>query len=229
VSLGTLAPYAFPQALDDNGFPLDGGFLWTYAAGLVGTLATTWQDADLTVPNTNPIVLSAGGRYKIYLAATSYKFILTDALGVVIDSTDPVGSVGLTQSGVYTIFNFGGDPTSPITTGYPLGPTFASCHAGTAIYPLDSANLAPGTYKLQGMALSTLGAAIVTVALVNLTDGAPDTPIIEMSGSNAAGNVITSGPITFAAGGSVKNYGIKAKVDTGSGFAWAIQLVKVPV
>jgi hypothetical protein len=173
LSLGTLAPYAFPQALDDDGFPLDGGFLYTYAAG-TSTPATTYTDADLLVPNTNPIVLS-----------------------------------------------------SPITTGYPLGPTFASCHAGTAIFPLDSAKLAPGTYKLQGMILSTLSVGIVGVALVNLTDGAPDTPIVEMFGSNAAGNVATSGPIVFAAGGTVKNYGIKAKIDTGSGFAWAIQLVKV--
>jgi hypothetical protein len=76
------------------------------------------------------------------------------------------------------------------------------------------------------MILSTLGVAQVGVALVNLTDGAPDTPIAEMLGSSATGNVATSGAIVFAAPGAVKNYGIKAKVDTGSGFAWAIQLVK---
>lgn len=177
------------------------------------------------MPNTNPIVLTAGGRYKVYLAPLSYKFILKDAAGVVIDTTDPVGSVGLITSGVYDIFSFFGDPTSPISnTAYPSGTTFDLCHAGTAIYAIDSINISPGTYVLTGMILATGGTA--TVALVNLSDGAPDTPIATMMGTSATGATATSGAITFASAGGVKNYGIKVKVSSGTGFAWAIQLVK---
>jgi hypothetical protein len=226
MSLGTLAPYAFPQALDDNADPLDGGLLYTYAAG-TSTPATTYTDADLLVANTNPIVLSAGGRYKIYLPAQSYKFVLKNSAGVVIDTTDPVGSVGLASAGVFDIFNFYGDPTSPILgTAYPLGATFDKCHAGTAWLAIDSASMAPGTYQLSGMILST-GGDLVSVAIVNLTDGAPDTPIAVMTSTSTTGTTAQSGAITFGTAGSIKTYGIKVKIDAGSGFAWAIQLVKV--
>jgi hypothetical protein len=226
VSAGTLAPYAFPQALDDNGDPLDGGFLYTYATG-TSTPATTYTDANLLVPNTNPIVLTAGGRYKIYLAPLSYKFVLKSSAGVVIDTTDPIGSIGLVTSGIYEVWSFGGDATSPITANaYPSGPTFASCHAGTTIFTIDSARLASGTYALQGMLLSTGGSAL-SVAMVNLTDGAPDTPIVAMTSTSTTGELAASGNIPFAVGGVPKSYGIKAQVASGSGFAWGIQLVKV--
>ena len=218
MSAGTLAPYSFPQAFDDDGNPLDGGLLWTYQAGTT-TPTTTWHDADLLVPNPNPITLTGGGRYKIYLGAASYKFVLTDATGVVIDTTDPVGSVGLVTSGVLTEFTFFGDPTSPITsTSYPAGATFTACHAGTAILAIDSATLAAGTYAIKGMA-ANLTSDLTTVALVNLTDGSPDTPIASMS-ARVRRESVTSGAITPAAGGSAQNYGIKAKVGSGAGFAW---------
>lgn len=225
MSAGTLAPYAFPQAFDDNGDPLDGGLLYTYASG-TSTPAVTWTDGDLLVPNTNPIVLTTGGRYQIYLGPTSYKFILKNAAGVVVDTTDPVGSLGLITSGVVTEFSFFGDSTSPITsTTYPSGSTFAACHAGTAIFSVDSASLATGAYVLKGMIASVTG-DIVSAAFVNLSDGAPDTPIATMSSSSTTGASVTSGVIAFAAPGTPKNYGIKTKVSAGAGFAWAFQLVK---
>jgi len=226
MSVGTLAPYAFPQYFDNDGDPLDGGLLYTYLAG-TSTLATTYSDADLLVAHTNPIVLTAGGRCKIYLANLNYKFILQDANGVVIDSTDPVTSVGLsTSGGVGTVFTFGGDSASPITsTTYPSGATVDKCHAGTGLLLLDSATLA-GTYKLQGMLLAQFG-DVVTVALVNLTDGAPDTPLVTLTSVSTTGEVVTSSAITFASPGVTKTYGIKAKTAAGSGFAWGVQLVKV--
>jgi hypothetical protein len=224
MSAGTLAPYAFPQAFDDDGDPLDGGLLFTYLAGTT-TPATTYTDADLLVPNTNPIVLTAGGRFKIFLADLSYKFILQDATGVVVDTTDPVTSIGLTRGGTYDIFTFAGDSTSPITsTSYPSGATFDKCHAGTALFPLDSATLS-GTYKLQGMLLSQFG-DLVTVALVNLTDGAPDLPLVTITSTSLTGEVVTSAAITFPSPGATKTYGIKAKTAATSGFAWGLQLVK---
>jgi hypothetical protein len=226
VSTGTLAPYTFPQAFDSNGNPLSAGLLYTYLSG-TSTPAMTWTDAALSVPNTNPIVLDAAGRYLIYLAAQNYKFVLKDFSGVTIDTTDPVGSVGLQQSGVFDIFTFFGDPTSPITsTTYPSGSTFDTCHAGTAIYQVDSATLPAGTYKLSGMLLGT-GGITVTVGIVNLTDGAPDTPLTTMSSNSTTGAAVQSGAITFATGGVSKSYGIKAQVSGGQGFAWGIQLVKI--
>jgi hypothetical protein len=111
-------------------------------------------------------------------------------------------------------------------TAYPLGATFDKCHAGTAWLAIDSASMAPGTYQLSGMILST-GGDLVSVAIVNLTDGAPDTPIAVMTSTSTTGTTAQSGAITFGTAGSIKTYGIKVKIDAGSGFAWAIQLVKV--
>jgi hypothetical protein len=225
MATGTLAPNVFPRLFDNDGFVLDGGFIYTYLSG-TATPTATYTDANLTVPNTNPIVLSASGTYIAYLPANSQKWILKDAAGVTLSTVDPVGSVGLTQSGVYDVFSFFGDPTSPITsTTYPSGATFDKCHAGTAIYAVDSATIAPGTYTLTGM-LASVGGDVLTVALVNLTDGAPDTPLVTMTGTSLTGATATSGAITFAAAGSTKSYGIKAKITAGSGFAWALQLVK---
>jgi hypothetical protein len=225
MSAGTLAPYAFPQAFDDDGHPLDGGLLYTYLAG-TSTPTATFTDGELTVPHANPIALTAGGRYKIYLDAFSYKFVLKSYAGIVIDTTDPVNSVGLVTSGVLTEFSFFGDSTSPITsTTYPSGSGFDSCHAGTAILALNAANLSAGTYVLQGMVSNIAGVA-TTVSIVNLTDGAPDTPLASMSGSSTVGSPVASAPVTFAPPGAVKQYGIKVKVTSGAGFAWAIQLVK---
>ncbi len=231
MSSGTLAPYWLEQFFDDDGNPLSFGKIFTYQAG-TSTPATTWQTSDITTgaTNSNPIVLDIAGRVPtaIYLAGSSYKFILTDSAGDVLDpikSQDNIGSVGLTSSGVINVFTFFGDPTSPITaTSYPSGATYDKCHAGTAIFALDSANLTPGTYAISAMILSTAGIT-TTVAIVNLTT-APDTPLAIATSTSTTGASATSGAITFAAAGSTVNYGIKTKVSSGSGFAWSIQLVK---
>lgn len=226
MSVGTLAPIGRVQYFDNNGAPLASGKLYTYMAGTTTPIAT-YSDADLTVPNANPTILDSAGRGAFFLAATSYKFVLKDSADVTIWTLDNINSVGLTQSGVFTTFVFAGDPTNPITAAaYPSGATYDKCHAGTGIYTLNSANLAAGTYKLQGMLLGS-GGATVTVALVNLTDGAPDTPLVTISSASTTGASVQSGVITFAAAGAEKNYAIKVKVDVGIGFAWAIQLVKV--
>lgn len=80
------------QFFDDNGSPLAGGFLFTYAAGTT-TPATTYTDSTGNTANSNPIVLDAGGRvpYEIWLpAATDYKFILKDSNNVLIGTYDNI-------------------------------------------------------------------------------------------------------------------------------------------
>jgi hypothetical protein len=63
--------------------PLTAGLLYVYAAGTT-TPATTYTSSSGTTANTNPIVLDANGRvpYEIWWTpGSSYKFVLTDALG----------------------------------------------------------------------------------------------------------------------------------------------------
>ncbi len=82
--------FPFQQALDDIGESLDGAKLNTYEAGTSNPLAT-YSDQDLTVPNTNPIIADAAGRFgKIYLQKEAYKFVLTDKNDVTIWTADDV-------------------------------------------------------------------------------------------------------------------------------------------
>lgn len=70
------------QLFDDDGLPLAGGKLWTYASGSTDEL-DTFSDIGLTTPNENPVILDAAGRPDsgaVYLTPeVAYKFVLMDA------------------------------------------------------------------------------------------------------------------------------------------------------
>lgn len=226
MSTGTLSPYAFPQFFDNDGDPLAGGFLYTYVAG-TSTPATTYFDANL-IPgnaNTNPIVLDSAGRCTIYLPVSNFKYILKDANLVTIDTQDNVQSVAVGQSGgLGEIYTLGGDYSSAITaTSYPSGAGADKLHVGSGIYSVDSADL-PGTYALQAMLIGNGGT--MTVALVNISDGAPDTPLVTITSTSTTGELKTSTAVTFATSGATKSYGIKSKVSAGYGLAWTAKIVR---
>lgn len=224
---GTLAPLGRAQYFADDGSPLAAGKLYTYAAGTT-TPAATYTDSTLSTANSNPIILDSAGRASIFLAAASYKFVLKTSADVTLWTQDNVASIGLTQGGAYAVFVFGGSAATPITaTSYPSGTTWDKCHAETGWYVIDSANIAPGTYRLSGQLLSSGGVNTVTAALVNLSDLADATPLVTIASTSATGTNVISGDITFATGGSTKNYAIKVKTSAGTGYAWDILLVKV--
>jgi len=218
---GTLSPVGKQYFTDDSGNPLSGGLLYTYEAG-TSTPATTYSDVDLAVPNANPIVLDAAGRCTIYLAVSSYKYVLKDSLGTTIWSQDSVASVD-SGSSIGEIFSFGGDPNSPVTaTSYPIGTTYAELAAGTAILSVDSVNLS-GTYALVGMLAAPTGETI-TAAIVNVSDGSPETALATIATTTTTGVRVESGAITFAAAGSAKDYAIKIFVSGGTGVGWMFSL-----
>lgn len=227
---GTLAPSPYFTALDATGVAISGATVEFFASGTSAHL-TAYSDAALTVPLANPAGCDSAGRLVIYLQPLAYKFVIRDAVGVLIRTVDPVTSVGSAGAGLIggslgDVFVFGGDPTSPVTAAaYPSGATFDKLHAGTAVWTFDAGSLAPGTYKLQATGL-VVGAVTLTVAIVNLTDGAPDTPLATCAITSMTGEVQTSGPIAFAAAGATKSYGIKAKITGGSGEAFGIRIVR---
>jgi hypothetical protein len=74
-----LAPVLKRKFTDDDGMPLAGGKLYTYAAGTT-TPKATYQDRDGDAAHTNPIVLDANGECaQIWLDEGGYKFKLDDA------------------------------------------------------------------------------------------------------------------------------------------------------
>lgn len=226
----TLSPWFLQQFFDDDGNPLAFGKIASYLAG-TSTPQATYSDATGTT-NTNPTILDAAGRGIFYLGPYSYKMAVTDAQDVPIGSSpyDPVTSVAVTASDqLGSFFYFGGNSSVGITNDtYPSGADTDTLHAGTSIYSLNSVTLpVGGVFKLQAMA-SCLTFGTVDVALVNLDDGSPDTPIATASILCDAKPVLgTSTAITFATPGVVKNYGIKVKATaTMTGFAYGIQLVR---
>ncbi|MFA6204459.1 MAG: hypothetical protein WC710_14875, partial [Gallionella sp.] len=81
-----LAPIARKQYTDNNGDPVVGGKLFTYAAGST-TKQATYTDSTGTTANTNPIILDASGRtpYGVwYESGLIYKEVLAIAT-----DTDP--------------------------------------------------------------------------------------------------------------------------------------------
>ena len=88
-----LSPYGNGQQFfDDNGVPLAGGLIYTYQAGS-STPLVTYTTNNGTIANANPIVLDASGRtpQQIWLlAGFSYKFILQNSDGVLIQTLDNI-------------------------------------------------------------------------------------------------------------------------------------------
>ena len=79
-------------SLTDAGDVNAGGKVYTYYAGTT-TPKPTWQDANQNVEHTNPVVLDAYGRAKVY-AYGSYKLIIKDADDVTIEEVDVAQYVG---------------------------------------------------------------------------------------------------------------------------------------
>ena len=69
---------------NQNGIPLSGGKLFTYAAGTTTKLAS-YTDSTGATPNTNPIILDSNGQCDIFLTPTLlYKYVLSPS-----NDTDP--------------------------------------------------------------------------------------------------------------------------------------------
>jgi len=96
--MATIAPLGKYRAFDDNGEPLNGGFLYTYEAGTV-TPKATFTTADGDVQNTNPVELDSSGYADVWLGDGGYKFRLTDADGNQIFVVDDIGGTASTAFG----------------------------------------------------------------------------------------------------------------------------------
>jgi len=130
------------QFFDNNGVPLAGGLIYTYAAGTTTPQATYTTSAG-TVAHPNPIVLNSAGRVpggEIWLLPSSYKFILQTSAAVLIATYDNVTS----GAGINTITNFTGDGT---TVSFNLGN--AVNENNTNVY-INGVYQQKNTYALSG-------------------------------------------------------------------------------
>ena len=92
-----LSPFANPgaQFFDDNGDPLSGGKIFTYAAGTT-TPKATYTDYTGGTAHANPIILDAAGRppSEVWLTyGDAYKFILKDSLDTLVGTFDHIDGI----------------------------------------------------------------------------------------------------------------------------------------
>lgn len=90
------------QILDSAGDPLANGKLYFYNSGTT-TEKTTYKDINLSIPNTNPVLLDGDGRVPAIFFTGTARVVLTDNDEVQIESKDPVG--GEAEEGVYSPWN----------------------------------------------------------------------------------------------------------------------------
>lgn len=101
------------QFFDNNGNPLAGGKIDTYAAGTT-TPQVTYTSASGLIAHTNPIILDSAGRVpggEIWLTAQRYKFVLSTAGNVLIGTYDNIAGFGSLSVTDYT-----GDGTTIVYT-----------------------------------------------------------------------------------------------------------------
>lgn len=84
------------QFFSDNGVPLSGGLLYTYAAGTT-TPQTTYTSSSGGIAHSNPIILNSAGRVasgEIWITnQISYKFVLKDSNNVLIATYDNINGI----------------------------------------------------------------------------------------------------------------------------------------
>lgn len=79
MATATILPLARTVFSDTNGIPLEGGMVYFYIPNTT-TFKTTWQDANETIPNTNPVILDDLGSALIY-GSGQYRQIVKDKDG----------------------------------------------------------------------------------------------------------------------------------------------------
>jgi hypothetical protein len=122
------------QFFDNNGQPLSGGKIYTYAAGTTIPQAT-YTSASGVTPHSNPIILDSAGRVpsgEIWLTdGLIYKFKIDTATNVLIGTYDNITGVNS---------NF---------VNYTVQEEVITATAGQTVFNLSTINYTPGTNSLS--------------------------------------------------------------------------------
>lgn len=163
------------QWFDNSGAPLAGGLISTFAAGTT-TPQATFTDSTGGTPQSNPVVLDAGGRAQIWFAAASYKLVLKTAAGVTLMTIDNV-----------TLDNLAATISSLTLTG---NLTMQQPVAATAI-----ANQSSNIYSLQGTYWNGVASAIDQWTFQNIIGaGTNPTSTLTISHTGTSGTVVLNIP-----------------------------------
>lgn len=151
---------AAAQFFDNNGTPLAGGKLYSYAAGTTTPQATYTTSAG-NVFHTNPIILDSAGRVptggEIWLTFAAYKFVLNTSTDVLIATYDNIRGLGASES---IIQNFTGNGS---TVAFTLSAAPYSENS-TNVY-INGVYQQKNTYSVAGATLTFSEAPPVTSSI----------------------------------------------------------------
>lgn len=156
----TLSPLAgaAAQFFDDNGVPLSGGKLYTYAAGTT-TPKAAYTDYTGATPHTNPIILDAAGRppSEIWLTfGDAYKFILKDSNDTLVGTFDNIDGIPpFYTARASVVFN---GSTAAISSSLNVNSVVRNA-AGNYTITFTSGILSNANYAVSGSALGTTSLA----------------------------------------------------------------------
>lgn len=71
------------QGIGNDGLVVPYGKLFIYNTS-TGLYSTTYQDSSLTIPNTNPVILSVSGKARVFLPYGEYNISLYDQYGAIV-------------------------------------------------------------------------------------------------------------------------------------------------
>lgn len=209
--VASISPDPRLQFFANDGSPLVGGKLYTYAAGTTTPLATYTSITGL-VANTNPVILDSRGEASVWFSAAKYKFVLKDANGVEIWTQDNLWAAanvdGSNATGTWPIDISGNAATATIANSVVAGGAVNKIIAGTNI--TISPTTGVGTVTIN----STSSATVTSVAATGLY-----------------GFSVTGGPITTAGTLTVTppTPGTSGNVMTSNGTSWVSSASPAPV
>jgi hypothetical protein len=188
------------QFFDNNGNPLVGGKLYTYAAGTTTPLAT-YTDASAGTPNTNPVILDSRGEANVWLSATTYKFVLKDSADATIWTVDNISnSLSLSQ-----ILAASGSAASPPYT-------FAS-DTDTGMYLAAVGQIG---FSVAGVPVLRSNSTAMTIGQ---SGGANDVDVthygdtLQTGNFNLTGDVNVTGAAVFNEAGADKDFRVEGDTD----------------
>lgn len=202
-----IATPPFLAFFDLNGNPLAGGLVYTYAAGTV-TPKATYTDQGALTPQVNPIVLDSAGRATWWITG-AYKYIIKDALGNTIATTDNVTSFNtLATAGSAFFQSFSGDGS---TTAFTLSTDEGTDSKGLMVFVNSGliSYVTNGTFtsdtgwtKGAGWTIAT-GTAIATGAISTaISQTSPITLVQGQAYSITYTITVSAGTLTPSLGGN---------------------------
>lgn len=194
------------QFFDNNGNPLLGGKIHTYAAGTTTPL-TTYTSQDGLTANSNPIILDSAGRVpqEIWVLENAlYKYVVTTSSGILIRTWDNVGGVASSSDLINTSDNTKGDALVGFRQASATG--FLPNAISSTVHNKLTENISVKDFGAVGDGVTDDTAAINAAYVAAETLGGAE--VYWPAGNYATTGTITCGPLssTRASSGAILTY-----------------------